>query len=68
MCVADKIILDKKDREFFRIVAKAAFSNPFGAESLELNCKIAEGRYDAGDILNRKIVANVRQRLKNIST
>jgi DNA-binding NtrC family response regulator len=68
MCVADKIILDKKDREFFRIVAKAAFSNPFGAESLELNCKIAEGKYDAGDILNKKIVANVRQRLKNIST
>ena len=68
ICMAGKKKLDNKSRDFFRIVAKAAFSNPFGAESLELNCKIAGGKYDAGDILNKKIVANVRQRLKNIST
>jgi transcriptional regulator with AAA-type ATPase domain len=65
--MTDKAILDKENREFFIIVAKAAFSNPFGAESLELDCKIAEGEYDPGEILNRKILSNVRQRLHNIS-
>jgi hypothetical protein len=35
-----KIVLDNNSREFFRIVAKAAFSNPFGAESMELDYKL----------------------------
>ena len=67
-CMADRIILDKKSREFFRIVAKAAFCNPFGTEYLELDCKIAGGKYDAGNILSKKVIANVRQRLQKIST
>ena len=62
------MILDKKNRDFFRIVAKAAFSNPFEEESFELTCKMAKGQYDAGDILIKKATANVRERLDNIST
>ena len=68
MCMIDTVMLDKKSREFFRNVAKAAFSNPFGTESFELDCKIAEGKYDPGDILSKKIIANVKQRLHNVST
>ena len=67
MCMADKTVLDKKSRDFFRIVAKAAFCNPFAVESLKLNSKIAKGKYDAGDILNKKAISNVRQKLHNIS-
>jgi len=66
--MAVRINIDNKNREFFRTVAKAAFSNPFGAESLELNYKIAEGKYDTLDILNKKIIVNVRKRLHEIST
>ena len=66
-CMADKMILDKENREFFRIVAKAAFSNPFGVESLELDYKIAEGKYDSGEILDKKVITNVRQKLHNIA-
>ena len=50
----NKMILDKRNRDFFRIVAKAAFSNPFEEESFELTCKMAKGKYDAGDILIKK--------------
>jgi len=67
MRMGNKMILDKKNRDFFRVVAKSSFSNPFGTESLELNCKIAKGKYDSGDILIKKAVSNVRQRLDNIS-
>ncbi len=52
-CMANRESLDNKSREFFRTVSKAAFSNPFGAES--------------NDILNKKI-SNVRKRLHDIST
>ncbi len=68
MCMAGKRALDKNSRDFFRIVAKAAFSNPFGVEYLGLHYKIAEGKYDNDDILYKKVITNVRQRLKNIST
>ena len=57
MCMYGKTVLDKKSRAFFRIVAKAAFCNPFALESLELNSKIAKGKYDAGDILNKKAIS-----------
>jgi len=48
--------LDKTDREFFRTVAKVAFCNPFKAESLDLYCQIAGGKYDAGVIQRKKVV------------
>ena len=54
--MAERTILDIKSREFFRIVAQAAFSNPFGPEYFELNCKIAEGKYETFEILNKKII------------
>ena len=66
--MAVRVNIDNKNREFFRTVAKAAFSNPFGAESLELHYKIAEGKYDTLDILNKKIIVNIRKRLHEIST
>ena len=67
MHMTNKMILDKKNRDFFRIVAKASFCNPFSTESLELNCKIAKGKFDSGEILIKKAVSNVRQRLGDIS-
>ena len=63
-----KIKLDKNNRDFFRLVSKVAFCNPFEAESFELTCKIAEGKHDSGEILIKKAVDNVRQRLDNISS
>ena len=66
-CMAGKIILENKSREFFRIVAKAAFSNPFGAESMELDYKIAGEKYDSGDLLRKKVISIVRQKLHHIS-
>jgi DNA-binding NtrC family response regulator len=63
-----RITLDKKSREFFSIVAKSAFCNPFGTESLELDYKVAGRKYDADDILKKKIITNVRHRLHKIST
>jgi len=60
--------LDNDNREFFRIVAKIAFANAFGEEPLELASKIAGGKYDAKDIIYKKVLDNVRQRLQEIST
>jgi DNA-binding NtrC family response regulator len=68
MWTGEQMKLDKKNKDFFHIVSKAAFSNPFEIESFELTSKIAEGKYDYGDILIKKAVANVRQKLDNIST
>ena len=59
--------LDSKSKEFFRIVARAAFSNPFGAETNELDYKIAGGKYDEGAILGQKVLHNIRKRLHKIS-
>jgi len=44
--------LNARDRDFFRIVAKSAFSNPFGAGSLQLSNTIAGGEYKNDDIHN----------------
>jgi len=63
-----RIKLDQSDREFFRIVAVVAFCNPFKSETLELYCKIAGGKYDGNEILRKKTITSVQERLHKIST
>jgi DNA-binding NtrC family response regulator len=65
--MANRITLNDTDRDFFRIVATIAFCNPFKAESLALYCKIAGGLYDAGEVLRKKILTKVKERLHKIS-
>jgi len=62
--MTSRITLDKNSRDFFRIVAKIAFSNPFGTEALQLAYQIAGGQYEAGVILRDKVNDRVRQRLE----
>src|SRR5258708_4023276 len=38
-------VLNAKEREFWRLIAEAAFSNPFSEQRLELDLKIA-GAFD----------------------
>jgi len=65
--MATKNKLDAKDRDFFRIVAKSAFGNPFGAESLQLSNTIAGGEYEDDEIRTEKVCARVKQRVEKIT-
>ena len=47
--------LSGADRDFFRIVTKSAFSNPFGTENYHLACEIAGGDYKPRDALIQKM-------------
>lgn len=59
--------LNDRDRNFFRAVAKSAFSNPFGAESLQLLDIIAGGRHEDNDIRTQKVSARMRKKLEIIT-
>lgn len=54
--------LDPAEREFFTLVSRAAFSNPFGRERDELDQVIAETGGDDPDLLDR-LLQRIRARL-----
>jgi transcriptional regulator with AAA-type ATPase domain len=60
--------LDLRDRDFFRTVAKSAFSNPFGSESLQLLDIIAGGHHEDNDVRTEKVSARIRQKLETITS
>jgi len=59
--------LNACDRDFFRIVAKSAFSNPFGSESLQLRDIIAGGACEDNDLQTKKVCSRIRQRLEVVT-
>jgi DNA-binding NtrC family response regulator len=65
--MAAKIKLDTESRDMFRIVAKAAFGNPFKSDYLKLHYTIAGGKFEDSDTLYSKVIANIRHRLKENS-
>ncbi|MGW8193609.1 MAG: sigma-54-dependent transcriptional regulator [Desulforhopalus sp.] len=55
--------LQAEDKDFFRDVFELAFRNPFEPESLELEYRIAGGKYPVGEELSTRLFAAVRKRL-----
>ena len=63
----DKIKLKTEDREFFRLVGKAAFINPFSTERMELNRQIAGVKCVADEeILKQETISTVMDRMGQI--
>ncbi|MFW2368302.1 MAG: sigma 54-interacting transcriptional regulator [Desulforhopalus sp.] len=62
----NKIFLDGTERDFFRLVSKLTFSNPFEAGTFDLACRIAGGRFRSRDLLNKKLILSIRQKLDDI--
>ena len=58
-----KKILTGQDRDFFRLVSRMSFSNPFESDTLDLACTIAGGQYKTREILNQRLAQKVRKRL-----
>jgi hypothetical protein len=56
--------LQARDRVFFQILTKFAFSNPFDNKSLQLAYTLAGGQYPVGDALTEKVVERVGKRLE----
>jgi hypothetical protein len=57
--------LTTEEREFFAMVAQAAFANPFGEERTELDRRIT-GTSASGDELVERVVAAVAERLHRL--
>jgi len=66
-CMSDKMKLNTTDRDFYRIFARSAFTNPFGAEALQLSNTVAGGKYEDYDTRLGKINTRVRKRLEKIT-
>ena len=54
--------LDERDREFFRLVSRAAYVNPFSPERDALDAAIADAEGSEPDLVDR-LVARVEERL-----
>ena len=59
--------LNASDRDFFRTVAKSAFSNPFGSASLQLRDIIAGQHYEDNDRQTEKVCARISKRLDAVT-
>ena len=66
-CMSTKIKLPIEDKEFLRILAEFAFSNPFEKQSFELAHKIAGGSYPAGEELSKHVFESVKSRLEKVT-
>jgi DNA-binding NtrC family response regulator len=63
-----KNILSSEDREFFELVSRAAFSNPFSDDRVELDLKIAGCSPRASDEERvHRVVAAVRQHIDRLA-
>jgi len=66
-CMKRAVRLPAEDREFFRLVNQAAFSNPFGPEREELDRRIAGGSERVpSDILVGRAIARVLDRVARL--
>jgi hypothetical protein len=63
LCMNKKNILNGQDRDFFRLVSRLSFGNPFETDTLDLAYEIAGGQYRAREVLNKHLAERVRQRL-----
>ena len=59
----DKNVLNGSDRDFFRLIHRLTFSNPFEKNTSELIRTIAGGEYEPRDVLNLRMRAVIQQRL-----
>jgi len=59
----DKNILSGSDRDFFRLIHRLTFSNPFEKNTSELIRTIAGGEYEPRDVLNLRMRTVIQQRL-----
>ena len=55
--------LKGRDRDFFRLVSRMSFSNPFETKTFDLTNAVAGGQYKTIKILNKHLIERVRQRL-----
>ena len=62
-----KCRLDSGDREFFRLVGKVAFSNPFSAECADLLRSFAGAKNEEGEELVRLATSSVQQRIDKMA-
>lgn len=62
----NKVFLDEGERDFIRLVSNLTFSNPFEASTFDLAYRIAGGRFRSREILNKKLIAAIRQKLEEI--
>lgn len=62
----NKVFLDEGERDFIRLVSNLTFSNPFEASTFALAYRIAGGRFRSREILNKKLIAAIRQKLEEI--
>jgi len=58
------ISLKGADKDFFRLVSRLTFSNPFEADTFELAYRIAGERFKSRETLNNKLIAVVRKKLE----
>ena len=59
-------ILNGTERDFFRLVSNLTFNNPFEADTFELACQIAGGRFRSMETLNQKLNTVIREKLDDI--
>ncbi|MEM5788992.1 MAG: sigma-54-dependent Fis family transcriptional regulator, partial [Syntrophobacteraceae bacterium] len=65
--MAKKAELSSEDREFFEVISRAAFCNPFSSEQLELHRRIAQCPADTPrrECIDRSI-AKIRERIRRL--
>jgi len=59
-----KEIFDCCRQDFFRLVSRLTFSNPFEADTFELAYKTVGGRFRSKATLNKKLIAAIEERLE----
>ena len=62
ICMRERL-LNGSDRDFFRLVTRLTFSNPFEANTSDLIRTIAGGDYPDRETLNRKMRATIQKRI-----
>ena len=63
-----KLELQVEDRDFFRILADLAFRNPFEKESLELEYRVAGGKYPVGEKLSSQVFETVKEKITKVTS
>ena len=66
LCMGAKNKLNAEDREFFYLVAKAAFGNPLDTKTAVITREFAKAKNEIGERLQKMAIASVRERLRII--
>lgn len=68
-CMPRKVVLNKEDREFFKKVSEAAFTNPFGKGRDELDMQIAgTSQKNTREELIARVIKKVTDRVRGLET